>query len=77
MWRCYKKRIPLPPKYKDHALSGNYDGKRDCHIRPNNILIYQITETDLILIRFGTHNKLGLTESNSLSFKLHIKECEN
>lgn len=66
--------IPLPPKYKDHYLSGNYEGKRDCHIRPNIVLIYQITATDLILIRLGSHNKLGLTECNLKNFRLHITE---
>ncbi len=32
----------LPPKYKDHALTGNYIGTRECHIEPDWLLIYKI-----------------------------------
>ena len=31
---------PLPPRYRDHALSGNWSGYRDCHLRPDLLLIY-------------------------------------
>ena len=50
----------LPPKYKDHALTGNYDGCRECHIQPDWLLIYQITETNLILYltRTGSHSDI-------------------
>ena len=34
----------LDPKFKDHKLSGNYEGKRECHIEPDFLLIYQINE---------------------------------
>lgn len=40
----------LPGKYKDHALYGNWQGYRECHIEANWLLIYQTTETKLILI---------------------------
>lgn len=52
----------LPPKYKDHKLSGNWDGYRDCHINPDWILIYKIQEENLILIlaRTGSHSDLDL-----------------
>ena len=66
--------ITLPSKYKDHALSGNYTGYRDCHIRPDVVLIYEIKNGYLILIRIGKHNKLGLTENLKKQHKLHIKE---
>jgi len=33
---------PLPPKYRDHALTGNYKGYRDCHIEPDWVLIYKV-----------------------------------
>lgn len=54
---------PLPEKYKDHPLKGNYDGIggiRDCHIRPDWLLIYKIEEENnqLILYRTGTHADL-------------------
>lgn len=50
----------LPEKYKDHSLSGNYSGYRECHIEPDWLLIYKI-ENDilaLILFRTGTHSDL-------------------
>ena len=52
--------FPLEIKYKDHPLSGNYAGKRECHITPDWLLIYQINDSDLILIltRTGRHSDL-------------------
>lgn len=51
---------PLPPKYKDHALTGDYRGCRECHITPDWLLVYQIHDEELILIltRTGTHSDL-------------------
>lgn len=48
----------LPPKFKDHNLLGKYNKCRECHIDPDWLLIYQITETELTLIRTGTHSEL-------------------
>jgi mRNA interferase YafQ len=48
----------LAPKYKDHQLTGNWKGHRDCHIEPDWILIYQLTDNALILERTGTHSEL-------------------
>lgn len=50
----------LPSKYKDHQLTGNFDGCRECHIQPDWLLIYEITESDLILYltRTGSHSDL-------------------
>lgn len=48
----------LPEKYLDHALIGNYLGCRDCHIRPDWVLIYELSETKLILHRTGSHSEL-------------------
>lgn len=52
----------LPEKYKDHKLTGNWKGYRDCHITPDWILIYQYKENELILVlaRTGSHSKLKL-----------------
>ena len=50
----------LPAKYKDHALSGDYEKYRECHITPDWLLVYRI-ENDtltLILFRTGTHSDL-------------------
>jgi len=49
---------PLPQKYKDHALIGNWVGRRDCHIEPDWILIYKKTEDELLLERTGSHSDL-------------------
>ena len=51
---------PLAPKYRDHALTGNYKGFRECHIQPDWLLIYKIDRGNLILTaaRTGTHADL-------------------
>ncbi len=49
---------PLPQKYKDHSLVGNWSGFRECHIESNWLLIYSLTETEVILIATGTHDDL-------------------
>ena len=54
------KENTLAPKYKDHALIGNYTGFRECHISPDWLLIYSIDKSKLILTasRAGTHSDL-------------------
>ena len=49
---------PLPPKNKDHPLSGNHNGERECHIMPDWLLIYRIDNEELYLIRTGSHSEL-------------------
>jgi mRNA interferase YafQ len=51
---------PLPEKYRDHALTGNYTGFRACHIQPDWLLIYTIEKDTLTLTltRTGTHSDL-------------------
>jgi mRNA interferase YafQ len=49
---------PLPEKNKDHPLKGNWKGRRDCHIEPDWVLIYKISEDELLLERTGTHSDL-------------------
>ena len=48
----------LPPKYRDHPLSGNYEGHRECHITPDWLLIYKQDKGELYLYRTGTHADL-------------------
>ena len=48
----------LATKYKDHYLVGQYKGSRGCHIEPDWLLIYELTESELILIRAGSHSDL-------------------
>lgn len=54
------RREPLPEKNRDHALSGDYAGCRECHIAPDWLLVYQIEEDklSLYLLRNGTHSDL-------------------
>jgi len=51
---------PLPEKYKDHMLTGNYIGCRECHITPDWLLIYEIDKGELLLLltRTGSHADL-------------------
>lgn len=49
---------PLPASRRDHPLSGNYAGTRECHIEPDWLLIYEIDPEELRLIRTGTHSDL-------------------
>ncbi len=52
--------IPLDAKYKDHSLSGNYKGCRECHIQPDWLLVYLIEDDilTLTLIDTSTHADL-------------------
>ena len=51
---------PLEEKYRDHDLSGNFKGCRECHIEPDWLLIYEIVDEVLVLMlyRLGTHSEL-------------------
>ena len=50
----------LPAKYRDHALTGNWLGNRECHIKPDWLLVYRIEDDCLILnlFRTGTHSDI-------------------
>ena len=51
---------PLPEKNRDHQLSGDYAGCRECHITPDWLLIYEVADEELILYltRAGSHSDL-------------------
>ena len=50
----------LPVSFRDHALAGEWIGHRDCHIKPDLVLIYQYPDAEtLLLVRLGTHSELG------------------
>ena len=49
---------PLPPRYKDHAVSAEWKHHRDSHIEPDWLLLYKIDGNDLYLVRTGTHADL-------------------
>ena len=50
----------LPSKFRDHSLTGNWVGHRECHVKPDWLLIYRIENNDLVLVlaRTGSHSDL-------------------
>lgn len=50
---------PLAPRHRDHDLSGDWAGYRECHIKPDLLLVYRKVGADvLILARLGSHSEL-------------------
>ena len=49
---------PLPYRYQDHPLSGEWSHHRDCHLEPDWVLIYKVEGRELYLVRTGTHSDL-------------------
>ena len=49
---------PLPPRYRDHPLGGDWNHCRDSHIEPDWLLLYGVEDNDLYLVRTGTHADL-------------------
>jgi mRNA interferase YafQ len=59
--RLLEADVPLPPRNQDHPLKGEWLGFRDCHIRPDLVLIYRKFEANMLeLNRLGSHSELGL-----------------
>lgn len=53
--------LPLEARRRDHALTGDWKDHRDCHIKPDLVLIYQKPDaTTLRLVRVGSHSELSL-----------------
>ena len=53
--------VVLEPKLRDHALTGEWKDSRDCHIKPDLVLIYQKPDTKTLrLVRLGSHSELGI-----------------
>jgi mRNA interferase YafQ len=51
----------LDPRYRDHALTGDWKDYRDCHIKPDIVLIYRKPDDVVLqLVRLGSHSELGL-----------------
>mgnify|MGYP001211991358 CR=1 FL=1 len=48
----------LPAQLRDHVLVGQYKGTRECHLEPGWLLVYELTETEVVLIRTGSHPDL-------------------
>ena len=52
---------PLADKHRDHALTGDWKDHRDCHIKPDLVLIYRKPDEDVLqLVRLGSHSEMGL-----------------
>jgi len=49
---------PLAERYRDHALVGDYKGRRECHVEPDWLLIYKLVNDEIIFERTGTHSDL-------------------
>ncbi|WP_422472687.1 type II toxin-antitoxin system YafQ family toxin [Endozoicomonas sp. ALB032] len=49
---------PLAARYKDHSLTRNYRGYRECHIEPDWLLIYAVVEDKIFFERLGSHSEL-------------------
>ncbi|MEJ7137511.1 type II toxin-antitoxin system YafQ family toxin [Amphibiibacter pelophylacis] len=53
--------LPLEPRHRDHALTGDWSDHRDCHIKPDLVLVYQKPDAHTLrLVRLGSHAELGL-----------------
>jgi mRNA interferase YafQ len=51
----------LPHRYADHPLTGDWKDFRDCHVRPDLVLIYRKPDAETLeLVRLGSHSELGL-----------------
>ncbi len=48
----------LESEYRDHVLPGQYKGTCECHIEPDWLLIYELTDSELFLVRTGKHSDL-------------------
>ena len=63
-----QKGEPLPQKYRDHKMVKSSDdfylkGSRDFHLKANICVVYRVTDTEVIVLRIGSHSELGLTEN--------------
>jgi mRNA interferase YafQ len=53
--------LQLPENYRDHALAGDWKDHRDCHVKPDLVLIYRKPDPDTLqLVRLGSHAELGI-----------------
>lgn len=51
---------PMPPQYSDNQLNGEWKDFRDCHLRPDLLLIYRKPDSSTLeLVRLGSHSELG------------------
>jgi len=55
---CLVNRVSPPAKNRCHKLTGNWVGRYECHLASDLLIIYRITDTEVILERIGTHSDL-------------------
>ena len=55
---CLVHKVIPPVKFRCHKLAGNWRDRYECHLAPDWLIIYRITDTELILERTGTHSDL-------------------
>ena len=61
IFRLLANDLPLEPRCRDHALTGDWQDHRDCHVKPDLVLIYQKPDGNTLrLVRLGSHSELGL-----------------
>nr|WP_272904289.1 YafQ family addiction module toxin [Helicobacter pylori] len=53
-----RKKEPLDPQFKDHALKGKWKPFRECHIKADILLVYLVKDDELISLRLGSHSEL-------------------
>ena len=59
--QCLAADQTLEARYRDHPLTGEWKDHRDCHIKPDLVLIYQKPDAETLrLVRIGSHSELGL-----------------
>lgn len=59
VFQCLTQRKPLAEKYADHPLHGDKKGFRDCHVKPDLVLIYKVNEQDILeLHQLNTHSEI-------------------
>lgn len=52
---------PLADKYRDHSLTGDWQDHRDCHVKPDLVLIYRKPNAEVLqLVRIGSHSELSI-----------------
>lgn len=49
---------PLPARHHEHVLGGPWEGHWECHIEPDWLLLWYLTDTDIVFVRTGTHADL-------------------
>lgn len=49
---------PLATKYRDHNLVGNWNGYRECHVKPDLLLVYKVVGNELLLARLSSHSNI-------------------